>query len=86
MKLFYKDDNDKLRFVSNPNSIKEALNDINIYTRELNPNFKIPYKRLNFGEKEICVDVGSWSEFFYITEFTEEDLKKIQEGEIDKWL
>lgn len=76
MKLTYKDRNDKLRFVSNPNSIDEALNDINTYIIELNPNFRIPYKRLNIDETGICVDVGSWSEFFYITEFTGEDLEK----------
>lgn len=80
MKLTYKDRNDKLRFVSHPNSIKEALQNIDTYTKELNPNFRIPYKRLNIGEKEICVDVGSWSEFFYITELTESDLIEFKEG------
>lgn len=79
MKLTYKDNRDKLRFVSHPNSIKEALQDIDTYTKELNPNFRIPYKRLNISEKEICVDVGSWSEFFYITGFIEEDLRKFKE-------
>ena len=58
MKLFYKDDNDKLRFVSNPNSINEALQDINVYIKELNPNFRIPYKRLGFEEDKICIDTG----------------------------
>ena len=79
MKLLYKDENDKLRFVSNPNSINEALQDINVYIKELNPNFRIPYKRLGFEEKKICIDVGSWSEFFYITEFTGEDLENYKE-------
>ena len=81
MKLTYKDRNDKLRFVSHQNSIKEALQDVDTYIKELNPNFKIPYKRLDFGDKEICVDVGSWSEFFYITEFTEDDLMDFMEEE-----
>ena len=76
MKLTYKDKDDKLRFVSNPNSIYEALSDINKYVKELNPSFRIPFKRLNFEEKEIWIDVGSWSEFFYITEFKDEDLEK----------
>lgn len=79
MKLMYKDRKDKLRFVSNPSSINEALKDIDTYIKELNPNFRIPYKKLNINEKEICVDVGSWSEFFYMTEFTEEDLQKFKE-------
>lgn len=82
MKLTYKDKNDKLRFVSKPNSISKALQDINVYIKELNPNFRIPYKRLGFEEDKICIDVGSWSEFFYITEFTEEDLKNFKEENI----
>lgn len=82
MKLTYKDRNDKLRFVSKPNSISEALQDINVYIKELNPNFRIPYKRLGFEEDKICIDVGSWSEFFYITEFTEDDLREFKEETI----
>ena len=82
MKLTYKDKNDKLRFVSKPNSISKALQDINVYIKELNPNFRIPYKRLGFEEDKICIDVGSWSEFFYITEFTEEDLIRFKEETI----
>ena len=78
MKLLYKDRNDKLRFVSSPTSIKEAFSDINTYVKELNPRFKIPYTRLDIDEKEICIDIGSWCEFFYITEFTKEDLEKFK--------
>ena len=74
MKITYTNKNIYKVLISTSETIDDALHIIDDYIKKQNPKFKIPYQRLNFEEKEIEVDIGSWSDFFYITEFTKEDI------------
>lgn len=74
MKVTYTNKNVYKVLISTSSTIDEALHIIDEFIKKQNANFKSPYQRLNFSEKEIEVDVGSWSDFFYITEFTKEDI------------
>lgn len=43
-------------------------------------NFKSHYWRYNWNDKEIVLDVGSHSEFFYFTDFNDIELKQLIGG------
>ena len=80
MKLLYTNKNIYRLKISEPLSIDEAINDIKSYISNHNSKFKIPYTRLNIFDEEIEVDVGSWADFFYITDATQNDIDKFYEG------
>lgn len=79
MKLYYVSSKGVRIQVCTPQTILEGIEEIDKFIKSINPNYKIPKKGLLFREKEIKIDIGSWQEFFYITEYTQEDVKKYDE-------
>lgn len=78
MLLYFENSRGQRRLISNPTTVKDMWKDINDFAQE--HNYKIPYSRINFGETEWEIDVGSWTEFFIVKDFDEEDLNEIKGG------
>ena len=79
MVLYFEDSRGQRRLISTPSSIEDMWKDINSFLLE--HNFKSYYSRVNFGEDEWVIDVGSHTEFFIVQDFTEDNLKEIYKGE-----
>lgn len=75
MKLYFENSKRKRRLIANPTSKKEIWDAILQFLEE--HNYKSYYQRINFGENEWVIDVGSWTEFFIVTEFTDKDVSDI---------
>lgn len=75
MILEIKNSQGESRPLSSPTSTKKLWNDINKFMEE--HHFKSYYKRLWFEDDKLKIDVGSWSEFFYVSELTEKDIQEL---------
>jgi len=78
MLLYFENSKGQRRLISNPTTVSDMWKDINSFLDE--HNYKSKYSRINFGETEWVIDVGSHSEFFIIKDFDEEDLNEIKGG------
>jgi hypothetical protein len=76
MILEFQNSKGQRREISKPHNIKEMWSDINKFLDE--HNFTSYYSRINFEENEWEIDVGSHTEFFYVTEFTDNDLQELR--------
>ena len=75
--LLYFENNKGIRtLISNPPNVECMWKDINLFLEKR--NFKPYYTRINFGKKELVIDVGSHTEFFIIKHFDEEDLEVLK--------
>lgn len=79
MILYFENSKGVRRVISNPFTIQDMWDDINAFANER--NYTIPYTRINFGNDELVIDVGSHTEFFIVKRFAEEDKKEILKGE-----
>ena len=66
MVLEFENSNGKRMVISNPRTLHDAYDDISNFLK--GHNYKSYYTRTNLGEKEWEVDVGSHTEFFYISD------------------
>ena len=82
MILWFENSIGQRRVIFNPATVKEMWRDIKTFLEER--NYKSYYSRINFGEDEWVIDVGSWSEFFIVTDFNEKDLVDIKGGHNDE--
>lgn len=82
MKLEFKNSKGVRRLIGSPSNVKEAFDIIKKFLDE--HNYKSYYTRINFLEDEWELDVGSWSEFFYLSELTDDALKQLQEAQADE--
>ena len=78
MLLYFENSKCQRRIISNPTTVSDMWKDINNFRS--NHNYKSCYSRINFGEKEWVIDVGSHSEFFIVKNFDDEDKKEIMKG------
>lgn len=77
MKLtFYSEFSGEKVHISNPKTWEELQNDIKEYLNK--KKYKSYYRRYWFEENKLVVDFGSHSEFFHVTDATEDDLKPIK--------
>lgn len=61
--------NGEIVSVGKPETMEQAKELMIEYIRTLNPDFKVYYTRVNETlEGKLCIDVGSHSEFFYISD------------------
>lgn len=79
MLLYFEDSKGQRRLMSNPTTVSDMWKDINSFLDE--HNYKSKYSRINFGETEWVIDVGSHTECFIVKDFDEEDLNEIRKGE-----
>ena len=63
------------RVISKPPDIKSMWEDIDKFLKE--HNFRSYYSRINFLGDKLQIDVGSHTEFFYVSEFNSGDLKDL---------
>lgn len=73
MRLIFGDSYGNERIIASSQNEKEAIKEIYKFCEDR--NFKIYYHRTWVTNNRKCIDVGSWSEFFYI---------ELEEGET--WL
>ena len=78
MNLYFEDRKGQMRLISTPATIKEVWADMKQFMDER--NFRSYYTRINFDKSDICFDVGSWSEFFHLQDFTEADIAELKGG------
>lgn len=78
MLLYFENSKGQRRLITNPTTVSDMWKDINNFLFE--HNFKSHYARINFGKDEWVIDVGSWTEFFIVKDFDEEDLNEIKGG------
>ena len=69
MKLEFENSRYERKVIGNPNTVREALQMIDSFLKNY-PYFKRYYTRINTGETEWTIDVGSHSEFFYLSNLT----------------
>ena len=69
MKLEFSNSQAQRRIIGNPATYEEAMGIIKNFLK--NHRYKSYYTRLTFLDDEIEIDVGSWSEFFYLSEIPE---------------
>ena len=69
MKLEFENSYGERRIIGNPNDIEEVWKIISDFLKD--HNFKSYYSRINFGNTEWEIDVGSHTEFFYLSELNE---------------
>lgn len=79
MKLYYVSSKGVKIKVCEPDTIKEGIEKIDGFVKNINPTYVITQKKVTFYEKNVKIDIGSWSEFFYIEEYTQNDVKKYDE-------
>lgn len=63
------------RVISKPPDIKSMWKDINKFLKE--HDFTSYYSRIAFLGDKIQIDVGSYTEFFYVSELSSGDLKDL---------
>ena len=78
MLLYFENSKCQRRVISNPTTVSDMWKDINNFL--YNHNYKSNYSRVNFGETEWVIDVGSHSEFFIVKNFNDDDKKEIMKG------
>lgn len=81
MNLYFEDRKGQMRLISTPATVKAMWEDMRRFMDDR--NFKSYYTRINFGKNDICFDVGSWSEFFHLQDFTEDDVIEIAGGSVN---
>lgn len=74
MKLLFQNSNGSERIIADVNSFEEANEEMDKFMEER--NFKSYYKRLWDEDGRLKIDVGSWSEFFFIDGCCLEDVHK----------
>ena len=74
MKLLFQNSQGKERIIAEVNSFAEANEEMDRFMDER--NFKSYYKRVWDEDGRIKVDVGSWTEFFFVEGFCLEDVHK----------
>lgn len=79
MLLYFENSKGYRTLISNPPNVKDMWKDIDLFLE--NHNYKYYYTRINFGEKEWIIDVGSHTEFFVVRFFDDEDLEEIRKGQ-----
>lgn len=79
MLLYFENSKGQRRLISNPTTVSDMWKDINNFLDE--HDYKPKYSRINFGETEWEIDVGSHTEGFIVKDFDEEDLNEIRKGE-----
>ena len=78
MELYFENSHGEMRLISTPNTVKQASKDIQNFLNE--HNYKSYYTQITFSEDDIIFDVGSWSEFFHLKGFSEEDIAGFKGG------
>lgn len=78
MKLYFKNSQDKERLIAECESFSEAHEWINAFLDE--HNFKCYYMRSWEQDGRIKIDVGSWSEFFFIDGITYKEYSEFLHG------
>lgn len=73
MLLYFENSKGQRRLISTPTTVSNMWEDINHFMDE--HNYKAPYTIINFGEKELVIDVGSHSEFFIVEDFNLNEFK-----------
>lgn len=68
MKLLFQSSNGNERVIAEVDSFDEAIDVIDKFLDE--HNFKSYYKRMWFHEGRMCIDCGSWYEFFFLEPWT----------------
>ena len=84
MILYFENSKGNRRVISNPFTIEDMWTDIHAFANE--HSYTIPYTRINFGEDELVIDVGSHTEFFVVKRFAEEDKKKLLKEDKDDFV
>ena len=72
MKLIFKNSYGKERVIANPKTLNETFDEIQNFIDECNAKrtygkkFKAHYYNIHMRDDTLCIDAGSWSEFFYL--------------------
>ena len=74
MILQFENSEGKRKIIGNPETMQEAWEIIDKFLKD--HKFKSHYKRLNLFDTEWQIDVGSWSEFFYLSDIPDEIKKE----------
>jgi len=77
MKLLFQSSNGSERVIAEVNSFAEASEEMDKFLDE--HSFKSYYKRLWEEDGRLKIDVGSWSEFFFISGCCLDDVHREQE-------
>ena len=79
MKLYFKNSQSKERLVAECETVKDVGKEIQKFLDD--HNYKSYYSRSREVDGRIKIDVGSWSEFFYIDGITYEEYSKALHSE-----
>lgn len=79
MKLYFRNSRNQERLLSEPPTIEDMWNDINLFMNE--HKFKSYYQQICDNGERLIIDVGSHTEFFEVEGLRLEDIHK-QEGEL----
>lgn len=72
MKLYFRNSYGEERLIAEPTTPQECRMEVNKFLNE--HNFKSYYTRIHEEpDKRLCMDVGSWSEFFFVEGITMEE-------------
>ena len=64
MKLFFQNSKGEERVIAEPSNREEVVKEINKFLDD--PNYKSYYMQVCEDNSRLMLDVGSWSEFFYL--------------------
>ena len=74
MKLFFQNSQGKERLIAEPSNREEVVKEINKFLDE--HNYKSYYTQVCEDNGRLMIDVGSWSEFFFLEGMSFEDWTK----------
>ena len=74
MKLFFQNSQGNERLIAEPSNREEVVKEINKFLDE--HNYKSYYTQVCEDNGRLMIDVGSWSEFFYLEGMSFEDWTK----------
>ena len=81
MKLYFQNSRGVERLVAEPSNREEVVKEINKFLDD--HNYKSYYQRMWVEDKKVIIDVGSWSEFFWIShsDGSSMEFEEINKGE-----
>lgn len=77
MRLIFQSSNGNERIIGEPTTLKETDKIIDDFLKD--HNFKSYYTRLWFEEDRLKYDVGSYTEFFFLEDITNEAMEELRQ-------
>ncbi|SEF38609.1 hypothetical protein [Lachnospira multipara] len=86
MRVEFSNGNGKRVFISEVNNVDDAISDMSDYME--NHRFNAMHMKARQLDNEWKIDVGSWTEFFYVSDYKDKDVDELKSAleEFNKYL